>query len=322
MIRRRKKYKQRRIRLAIASTLLCVSMVLITLIFLAAFQKGSEQAPAEDDAGSVAKEVRECMKRSFNAYRRDAWGSDEYRPLTAKGEDSFGGNGLTIIDSLDTLFMMGLDEEFAHARAYVRDDFTLHGSINVFEHTIRVLGGLLSTYSLSGDEIFLTKAVDVGNVLLRAFDENSVIPCGHISSAHHYECRFNRATNAEVGTLSLEFTSLSRFTGDDRWVSKIRAINRFWQSKKGNLLKMTVDRRTLRMSGRATMGGGIDSTYEYFIKLYEMNKDREMLALYESFEDLIVQKLLPKPGDELEHLACFAGGCSFLVDVTCRKVFD
>jgi mannosyl-oligosaccharide alpha-1,2-mannosidase len=47
------------------------------------------------------------------------------------------------------------------ARDWVEVDLRLDQDVdvNLFECTIRVLGGLLSTYSLTGDTLFLDKAV-------------------------------------------------------------------------------------------------------------------------------------------------------------------
>ena len=54
---------------------------------------------------------------------------------------------------------MDMKEEFWKARDWVRDHLTFsHASeVSVFETTIRELGGLLSAYDLSGDEIFKTR---------------------------------------------------------------------------------------------------------------------------------------------------------------------
>lgn len=54
---------------------------------------------------------------------------------------------------------MGMKEEFYKARDWVKNDLTYsHASdVSVFETTIRELGGLLSAYDLSGDEIFKIK---------------------------------------------------------------------------------------------------------------------------------------------------------------------
>ena len=47
------------------------------------------------------------MLHAWRGYERYAWGRDELCPLTQTGKDSFGGLGATLVDSLDTLHMMG-----------------------------------------------------------------------------------------------------------------------------------------------------------------------------------------------------------------------
>lgn len=67
--------------------------------------------------------------------------------------NKFGGLGATVIDSLDTLYIMGLADEFKAARTFVAERFDPIASkdhLNVFETTIRFLGGLISAYDLSG----------------------------------------------------------------------------------------------------------------------------------------------------------------------------
>lgn len=48
--------------------------------------------------------------------------------------------------------------------------------VSTFETTIRNLGGLLSAYGLTGDELFLEKAKDLGSRLLRAFQADDLMP--------------------------------------------------------------------------------------------------------------------------------------------------
>lgn len=53
--------------------------------------------------------------------------------------------------------------EYSRAKKWVEDNlvFTMNRDVNLFEVTIRVLGGLLATYHLSGDILFLNKAVSI-----------------------------------------------------------------------------------------------------------------------------------------------------------------
>jgi len=53
--------------------------------------------------------VVEAFKHSWQAYRKYAWGHDELLPITKSYSEWFG-VGLTLIDSLDTMYIMGLDE--------------------------------------------------------------------------------------------------------------------------------------------------------------------------------------------------------------------
>jgi len=83
--------------------------------------------------------------------------------------------GYFLIDSLDTLWIAGLKEEYAKARNWIETelDFSkLDDKYHTFEITIRVLGGLLSAFHLSGeqDSMLLQKAVDLADRLLPAFE--------------------------------------------------------------------------------------------------------------------------------------------------------
>ena len=291
-------------------------------------QKGQNEAIDEKYKETLEKqeesnEIRTGMQRAFQAYMRDAWKSDEYKPVSKHGVNTFGGKGLTIIDSLDTLWLMGLTDEYAKAKDFVEHDFKFHGHINVFENNIRVLGGLLSAYTLTDEQIFLDKAKEVGEVLLGAFHNR--IPCGIIDTNGYCGSQSwsgGRSVNAEVGTLSLEFETLSHLTGDSRWSEKIRGINEYWQEHQDGLLQMYIDPKTEKMSGPRTIGGGIDSTYEYLIKLKLMNGDKIAAELYDKFEKEIVENMMVTHGtrtfakasgsNRLEHLGCFGGGMLIL----------
>jgi hypothetical protein len=68
---------------------------------------------------------------------RDAMGTDEYHPLSKNGSYlvTAGSIGYTVVDSLDTMLLMGLDDEYARARAWVETelDFDRDGNFNTFE---------------------------------------------------------------------------------------------------------------------------------------------------------------------------------------------
>lgn len=110
------------------------------------------------------RKVVEAFKHAWKGYREYAWGHDELRPVSRSSSEWFG-VGLTIIDSLDTMLLMNLRGEFQQARDWVANSLTFEKNVdvNLFETTIRVLGGLLSAYHLSQDDLFLKKAVSTLN---------------------------------------------------------------------------------------------------------------------------------------------------------------
>ena len=103
-----------------------------------------------------------AFQHAWQGYRSYAWGMDHLKPIS-KVHQTWFGLGLTLIDSLDTMLVMNLKEEFKEAQKWVEEElhFNINKDVNLFETTIRVLGGLLSTYHLSAEKIFLDKAIDL-----------------------------------------------------------------------------------------------------------------------------------------------------------------
>lgn len=106
--------------------------------------------------------VIDAFLHAWKGYKAHAWGKDELKPISKSSREWFG-LGLTLVDALDTMWMMGLKKEFDEARDWVAKGLSYDRDIdvNLFETTIRVLGGLLSAYHLSRDEVFLKKAVSL-----------------------------------------------------------------------------------------------------------------------------------------------------------------
>ena len=143
--------------------------------------KTSELIELHEIARARKAVVKKAMKHVWKGYKNYAFGKDELLPLSKGGQDNWGGQGTTLVDSLSTLWLMGLEKQFYEARDWVRDylDFNaVKGGVSVFETTIRSLGGLLSAYDLSGDHVFLDKADDLGMRLMKAFATRSGIPYG------------------------------------------------------------------------------------------------------------------------------------------------
>lgn len=125
--------------------------------------------------------VRNAFQHSWNGYKTYAWLRDELKPISGGHKSSLGGWAATLIDSLDTLLIMGLNEEFEAALKAVHSvDFSTpkQTTIHVFETTIRHLGGLISAYDLTEGKhpILLEKAKELGEILYRAFDTPNRMP--------------------------------------------------------------------------------------------------------------------------------------------------
>jgi mannosyl-oligosaccharide alpha-1,2-mannosidase len=125
--------------------------------------------------------VKDSFVHSWEGYKKYAWLRDEVAPVKGGFKDTFGGWAATLVDALDTLWIMGLKEDFEQAVDAVQEiDFTTTETrdINVFETTIRYLGGFLAAYDISGAKypLLLTKAVEVGELLMGCFDTPNRMP--------------------------------------------------------------------------------------------------------------------------------------------------
>ena len=157
---------------------------------------------------------------AWNGYVAHAWGFDELKPLSSGGSDWLH-LGLTIVDGLDTLRLAGLDTEYAAARDWVVThlDYTeVHTPavyVNVFETTIRVLGGLLAAHHLTpgGDAPLLRKAMELAPRLAASFGATqSGIPLSDVCLAtlHAKAPDWGHDSSvSEVSTLSLEFSAVA-----------------------------------------------------------------------------------------------------------------
>lgn len=115
---------------------------------------------------------------------------------------------------------MGLHDEYQEAKQWITDELTFdrEGKVNTFELTIRVLGGLLSAYHLSHDEILLEKAIDLAERTMPVFETKTGLPLSFIDLAtrqgiHDLDNR-GMVSTAEAATIQLEFKYLSYLTDD------------------------------------------------------------------------------------------------------------
>ena len=143
------------------------------------FSWRKESKEEKDEREARMKAVKENFAHAWEGYKAHAWMKDEVAPLSGGSRETFGGWAATLVDSLDTLWIMGFKKEFMNAVSSLdKIDFSRSSGeeINVFETTIRYLGGFLSAYDLSGHASLLTKAVELGEMLYVAFDTPNRMP--------------------------------------------------------------------------------------------------------------------------------------------------
>ncbi|XP_014671533.1 PREDICTED: endoplasmic reticulum mannosyl-oligosaccharide 1,2-alpha-mannosidase-like [Priapulus caudatus] len=220
------------------------------------------------------KAVTAAFQHAWTAYKKYAWGYDQLKPVTRSHHEWFG-LGLTIIDALDTMYIMDLKEEFKEGRDWVEQKLNLsqNKDVNLFEVTIRVLGGLLSTYHLSQDRMFLDRAKELGDKLMPAFTSESGVPFSDVN-LYYRQGKPPKwgpdSTVSEVATIQLEFRDLSRATGDPKYEEAAWAVSQKLHNtpKFLGLVPMFINAQTgqFRSATTLTLGARADSYYEYLLK--------------------------------------------------------
>lgn len=250
---------------------------------------GPRDAPPADandiDAPAMAEAARGELLHAWRGYERYAWGHDELAPLSRSWRDWHDSTLLmTPVDALDTLILAGLDEEAAKARELVatRLRFDVPLEVQVFEITIRILGGLLSSYQLTGDGRLLGLAEDLGERLLPAFESPTGMPYRYVDLASG-ETSGAESNPAEIGTLILEFGTLARLTGREVFYDKAkRALVELHRRRAptglvGEILDVESGEW---ISTRSHVGARIDSFYEYLLKCERLFGDAECGAMW------------------------------------------
>ena len=239
------------------------------------------------DKAETAKLVREEFLHAWNGYKQYAWGHDELRPLSKSYRDWHSVSlYMTPVDALDTMILMGLGEEAAKTKDFIAANLSFNQDIYVknFEITIRLLGGLLSSHQLTGDKRLLDLADDLANRLLPVFNSPTGMPYGNVNLKTG-AVRGEQTNPAEVGTLLMEFGTLSKLTG--------KPI--YYEKAKHALVELYNRRSTIGLVGAAinvktgawtdptsNVGGGIDSYYEYLLKCWLLFGDKDCQRMWQS----------------------------------------
>jgi ER degradation enhancer, mannosidase alpha-like 2 len=235
----------------------------------------------------MARQVRGEFLYAWNAYKQYAWGHDELKPLSKSYKDWYGTSlYMTPVDALDTLVLMGLNDEADKAREAITTNLSFNQDIEVknFEITIRLLGGLLSSYQLTGDKKLLALADDLGTRLLPAFNSPTGMPYMFVNLKTG-KTRGAESNPAEIGTLLLEFGTLSKLTGKPVYYDKAkRALTELYNRRsKIGLVGSTINVETgAWIDPTSHISGGIDSYYEYLLKSSLLFGDKDCERMWKA----------------------------------------
>ncbi|BGP03907.1 hypothetical protein JCM10021v2_007655 [Rhodotorula toruloides] len=270
----------------------------------------------------------ETWRHAYNSYKRVAFPADELLPLSCGKQghdrsnpnngavnDVMGDYALTLVDSLDTFAMLndkaGFEQAIRETIEHV--SFDVDSRVQVFEVTIRMMGGLLSghllampgAYNRSDPSTFhssirgfslpwyrselLHLAHDLGRRLLPAFETPTGIPFARVHLQRGLRGKGGKGESGETcsagaGSLLLEFITLSRLTSDPTFETLARrAFFAIWDRRSDiGLIGNTIDARSgVWMHGAAGTGAGIDSFYEYAAKAYVLTGDDDYLRVWQ-----------------------------------------
>lgn len=305
-----------------------------------------QRAARQDHVTDARKQaVKRAFKKSWDAYKAHAWTKDELMPLSIKGKQTFSGWSAQLVDALDTLWIMGFKDDFKLAVkevAVIDWSKTNDNSINLFEVTIRYLGGLIAAFDLSQDSILRAKAIELGDALYATFDTPNRLPSHWLSynkAKNGEQMADSRMSGAAGGTLCLEFTRLTQITGDFKYYDATERLKQFFyrfqnETKIPGMWPLMMNLRDEAMiDTRYTVGAGADSMYEYLPKMHALlggldpqYEEMTIQSLDTIRDNLLYRPMTPKDDDvlmagnavvedgkvelsaEMQHLTCFIGG--------------
>jgi len=234
---------------------------------------------------ALQNQVRTEFLHAWNGYKQYAWGHDDLKPLSKTYHDWYAESLLmTPVDALDTMILMGVKDEARTTREYIATHLSFDKDISVqnFEITIRLLGGLLSSYELTGDQRLLTLAEDLGNRLLPVFNSPTGLPYRYVNLKTG-KVGGNVTNPAEAGTLLMEFGTLAKLTHRQVFYDKAkRALVEIYNRRSPiGLVGTWINVETGQWTDiDSHISGAIDSYYEYLLKCAILFDDQDCRRMW------------------------------------------
>lgn len=262
------------------------------------------QPPQKVDKAKLAAEVKTEFLHAWNGYKNHAWGNDDLKPLSKSYHNWYPQPLLmSPVDGLDTMYLMGLKDDGDKTRKYITDTLSFDRDIDVqnFEITIRLLGGLLSAYQITGDKKLLTMAEDLGTRLLPVFDSPTGLPYKYVNLKTG-KTRGEISNPAETGTLLIEFGTLSKLTNKPVFYDKAkRALVETYKRRSSiGLVGTRINVETGEWTNTGShISAEIDSYYEYLYKCWILFGDKECKAMWDDSIAAINKNLADEINGEL-----------------------
>ncbi len=266
------------------STAVLVRRIAISMLLVMTLQQTFGQASAgsmaDQEKAEMADKVRQEFLHAWNGYRKYAWGHDALKPLSHRPFDWYSHSLLmTPVDGLDTMIVMGLKEQADAARKLIDTQLNFDQDMYVksFEIDIRMLGGLVSAYQLTGDKRLLELADDLGRRMLPIFNSPTGMPYEYVN-LHTGAVRGAESNPAEIGSLLIEYGMLGRLTGKPIYYDKAkRAVTALYERQSPiGLVGLGINVETGKWTDTsAGINGGIDSYYEYLLKAAILFGDKD-----------------------------------------------
>ena len=281
-----------------------ITRIVFLFVLAALATQGCDNSRRDEHAQQLAARVRTEFVHAWKNYERYAWGHDALRPLSKTAHDWYGQSLLmTPVDALDTLILMHLDTDAERARSLIVSDLSFDRDIYVknFEITIRLLGGLLSGYQLTGDKRLLSLAEDLGNRLLPVFISPTGLPYVYVN-LRTGQTRGPVTNPAETGTLLLEFGTLSKLTGRPVFYEKAKRalVETFKRRSSLGLVGESINVETGAWTNTDShISGGIDSYYEYLWKCWLLFGDKDCREMWNASIPAVNKYLADESGAQL-----------------------
>ena len=237
------------------------------------------------DKNKMATSVKAEFLHAWNGYKQYCWGHDDLKPISKTCRDWYGQSILmTPVDSLDALYLLGFKKEADETREYIVKNLSYDKDISVqnFEITIRELGGLLSSYQITGDKRLLNLADDLGRRLLPVFDSPTGMPYRFVNLKTG-KTRDPISNPAETGTLLIEFGTLSKLTGKPIYYEKAKRalVETYKRRSPIGLVGTEINVETGKWTNTDShVSSKIDSYYEYLLKSSILFNDADCQSMW------------------------------------------